>query len=95
MLSVEAQRPGGPLPVPYIPDDLTLAQFFLDAHHSIRTQRSSDIPWFIDDVTGRKLGLEEVLLSVMVINSVMMTLLLDSYTNLGSCQYAQGQVWYS
>ena len=60
MISTEAQRPGGPIPVPHLPDDLTVAQFMLDAHHSCRSPRSFGVPWFIDDETGRKAGLEEV-----------------------------------
>lgn len=60
MRSVEAQRPGGGLAVPYIPDNLTLVQFYLDVHHSIRTQRPLGYPWFIDEATGRKIGFEEV-----------------------------------
>ena len=52
MISVEEQRPGGPIPVPHIPDDLTVPQFLLDAHHSYRSPRSFGVPWFVDDETG-------------------------------------------
>lgn len=64
MISVEEQRPGGPIPVPHIPDDLTVPQFLLDAHHSYRSPRSFGIPWFVDDETGRQIGVEEVCLSL-------------------------------
>ena len=61
MLSVEEQRPGGPIPLPdFIPDDITIPQLLLDSYHSVRPQRPFGVPWFIDDETGRKVGLEEV-----------------------------------
>lgn len=64
MLSVEEQRPGGPIPLPrYIPDDLTITQFLLDSDHSYRPQRPFGTPWFIDDESGMKIGAEEVTLS--------------------------------
>ena len=47
-------------PVPYIPDNLTLAQFILDSAHSYRPLRPVGSPWLIEDATGRKIGLEEV-----------------------------------
>ncbi|KAN0134265.1 hypothetical protein V8E53_007763 [Lactarius tabidus] len=47
-------------PVPYIPDNLTLAQFILDAAHPYRPLRPADVPWLIEDATGRKIGLEEI-----------------------------------
>ncbi|KII86637.1 hypothetical protein PLICRDRAFT_177391 [Plicaturopsis crispa FD-325 SS-3] len=46
--------------LPSIPDDLTLAQFFLDEHHPTRPMRNGSIPWMIDDDTGRKIGFEEL-----------------------------------
>ncbi|KDQ63356.1 hypothetical protein JAAARDRAFT_188937 [Jaapia argillacea MUCL 33604] len=49
---------GGPLPT--IPDDLSLAQFILDAHIPTRPIRKGGIPWLIEDRTGRKIGLEEL-----------------------------------
>jgi 4-coumarate--CoA ligase len=54
----EFVSPGGPLP--YIPDDLTLAQFILDSTHACRPIRPQGVAWLIDDATGRKVGLEEV-----------------------------------
>lgn len=47
-------------PVPYIPDNLTLAQFILDAAHPYRPLRPAGVPWLIEDATGRKIGLEEI-----------------------------------
>lgn len=47
-------------PCPYIPDDLTVAQFILDAHHPGRSIRPNDTPWFIEDATGRQIGYDEV-----------------------------------
>ncbi|KAL0951459.1 hypothetical protein HGRIS_008147 [Hohenbuehelia grisea] len=47
-------------PAPYIPDDLTIPQFILDSHHPVRPVRSNDIPWFVDDASGTKVGYEEL-----------------------------------
>lgn len=47
--------------LPYsIPDDLTLAQFTLDAHHPARAIHPQGVPWLVQDETGRKVDLEEV-----------------------------------
>ncbi|KAH9081565.1 amp dependent CoA ligase [Lactarius deliciosus] len=54
----EFVSPGDPLP--YIPDNLTLAQFVLDSTHPYRPLRPQGVPWLIEDTTGRKIGLEEV-----------------------------------
>ncbi|KAF9502465.1 phenylacetyl-CoA ligase [Pleurotus eryngii] len=47
-------------PTPYIPDDLTIPQFILDSHHPTRPVRPHGTPWLIDDVTGTKVGFEEL-----------------------------------
>ncbi|EAU85801.1 phenylacetyl-CoA ligase [Coprinopsis cinerea okayama7 len=44
------------VPLPHLPDDLTLPQFILDAEHPTKPKRNEDIPWLIDDETGRRLG---------------------------------------
>ena len=54
----ELDSPAGELP--YIPDNLTLAQFILDSQHPSRPIRKHGIPWLIEDHTGRTLGYEEV-----------------------------------
>ncbi|KAF8133973.1 hypothetical protein EV363DRAFT_1430490 [Boletus edulis] len=54
----ELDSPAGKLP--YIPDNLTLAQFILDSHHPSRPIRKHGIPWFIEDHTGRTVGYEEI-----------------------------------
>ncbi|THH18569.1 hypothetical protein EW146_g2444 [Bondarzewia mesenterica] len=46
-------------PVPYIPDNLTIPQFFLDSHHPLRPIRTAGFPVFIEDKTGRTIGFEE------------------------------------
>lgn len=46
--------------LPVIPDDLTVPQFILDSSHSTRPIRKQDIPWLVDDTTGRRIGFEEV-----------------------------------
>lgn len=45
---------------PPIPDDLTCAQFLLDSHHPTRPLRAGNIPWLIEDATGRAIGYDEV-----------------------------------
>lgn len=47
-------------PCPDIPDDVTIAQFILDSNHPARPVRPHNVPWFIDDATGRRIGYEEV-----------------------------------
>ena len=51
-----------PIACPPIPHDLTTAQFMLDTCHSTRPIRTENIPWIIDDSTGRRIGYEEVCL---------------------------------
>ena len=46
-------------PLPHIPDDLTIPQFFL-REISGRPVRPRDVPFFIEDATGRKISYEEV-----------------------------------
>lgn len=53
----EVVSPAGILP--HIPDDLTLAQFILDAEHVRKPVRKNGA-WIIDDQSGRKIGLEEL-----------------------------------
>lgn len=53
----EVVSPAGILP--HIPDDLTLAQFILDAEHVRKPVRKSGA-WIIDDQSGRKIGFEEL-----------------------------------
>ena len=52
--------PVSKIPLTFIPDNLTIPQFFLDAQNPARALREEGNPWFIDDITGRKVGLEEV-----------------------------------
>lgn len=52
-----------PMALPFIPDNLSIPQFFLDSQHSTRPLREEGIPWLINDVTGRKIGFEEVRLA--------------------------------
>ena len=48
-------------PVPPIPDDLTIAQFVLDATHPTRAPWSHAMrPWLIEEATGRQIGSDEV-----------------------------------
>ncbi|KAL5494986.1 hypothetical protein ACEPAI_448 [Sanghuangporus weigelae] len=48
------------IPCPTIPDDLTIAQFMLDAQHPIRPVRTENVPWLIEESTGRSVGFEEL-----------------------------------
>lgn len=43
-----------------IPDDLTVPQFVLDAQHPARPPQDPNMPWLIEDATGRAIGFEEV-----------------------------------
>ncbi|KAF9527756.1 amp dependent CoA ligase [Crepidotus variabilis] len=47
-----------PFPVPHIPDDLTIPQFML--REPSQLPRARNIPWFINDKTGRSYCFEEV-----------------------------------
>ncbi|KAL5519237.1 hypothetical protein ACEPAH_920 [Sanghuangporus vaninii] len=49
-----------PIPCPAIPDDLTVAQFMLDVQHPIRPVRTENVPWLIEESTGRSVGFEEL-----------------------------------
>jgi 4-coumarate--CoA ligase len=42
------------------PDFLTIPQFLLDFHYPQRLIRSPDIPWLVDDPTGKSYGYEEI-----------------------------------
>lgn len=54
--------PGGTLPP--IPDDLTIAQFILDAAHVSRPQVVTSC--LIDDSTGRKTKMDEVCVMILI-----------------------------
>lgn len=47
------------IPLPHIPDDLSLAQFMLEHQHSIRPERGS-IPCLVDSATSREISLDEL-----------------------------------
>ncbi|KAF7347624.1 4-coumarate--CoA ligase-like 1 [Mycena venus] len=49
-------------PLPHIPDDLTLPQFFLDFNHPARPVRPPGVPWLIEDQTARPISFEEICL---------------------------------
>lgn len=57
--TTQAEFTGGPLPYE-APDDLTVAQFFLDTHHPMRSALPHGAPWFIEDGSGHTVGPEEV-----------------------------------
>ncbi|KAJ7103285.1 amp dependent CoA ligase [Mycena belliarum] len=44
----------------YGPDDLSLPQFFLDFQHSSRPVRPPNVPWLIEDQTGRPIAFDEL-----------------------------------
>jgi 4-coumarate--CoA ligase len=48
-----------PVPLPTIPDDLTIPQFML-REITGRPTRPSNVPFFIHDATGRAINYEEV-----------------------------------
>jgi 4-coumarate--CoA ligase len=47
-------------PAPFIPDDLTVPQFFFDSDHQLKATRPYGVPFFVDDVTGRAVDSREV-----------------------------------
>ena len=47
-------------PLPHIPDDLTIPQFFLDTVDPQRPVPKGSHPWLVEDATGRQIGYEEV-----------------------------------
>ncbi|KAH0590948.1 hypothetical protein H2248_001061 [Termitomyces sp. 'cryptogamus'] len=46
--------------LPFIPDNLTIPQFFLNDNNSLRPVRPTAIPWLIHDETGRTVGHAEL-----------------------------------
>ena len=54
----EIHADGGPLP--FIPDDVTIAQFILNEQHPTRPVQTGTRPWLIEEVTGRKISSDEV-----------------------------------
>ncbi|THV07585.1 phenylacetyl-CoA ligase [Dendrothele bispora CBS 962.96] len=50
-----------PVPLPPIPDDLTIPQFMLKYQHSLRPSRPHNVPWLIEDRTGKGVFTEELL----------------------------------
>ncbi|KAM6493631.1 hypothetical protein JOM56_009992 [Amanita muscaria] len=55
---MEFHSPSGPLPT--VPDDLTLPQFIFDGKHPNRPERGPDIPWIIENDTGRRYSGEDI-----------------------------------
>ena len=49
----------GDFGLPYIPDNLTIAQFMLDYQHEIRPARGN-VPCLVDDQSGNRITLETV-----------------------------------
>ncbi|KAI9461161.1 phenylacetyl-CoA ligase [Russula earlei] len=47
-------------PTPFIPDDLTVPQFFFDLDHVLRATHPDGVPFFVDDTTGRAVDSREV-----------------------------------
>jgi len=47
-------------PAPFIPDNLTLPQFFFDSDHALKATRPPGVPFFIEDATGRGINSREV-----------------------------------
>lgn len=51
--------------IPRIPSDLTIPQFILDSQHELRPERPQSAPWLIADKSGKSLGLEQVRLATL------------------------------
>lgn len=81
---------GGPLDC-FVPDDLTIPQFFLDSHHPLRPARKTGIPWLIEDATGRLIDLEEVRGGSVPHTGISTRPV--TYTNVWARKCAQSTVW--
>ncbi|KAF8158555.1 hypothetical protein B0H34DRAFT_709358 [Crassisporium funariophilum] len=46
--------------LPLIPDNVTIPQFLFDTEHPARPSRQKEIPWLIEDDTGKKIGEHEL-----------------------------------
>jgi len=46
-------------PAPFIPDDVTVPQFFFDSDHPLRAIRPHGVPFFVDDATGKAVDSRE------------------------------------
>jgi len=49
-----------PVPLPHVPDDLSIPQFIFRSGTSGRPVRPSNAPFFIEDGTGRAVTYEQV-----------------------------------
>ncbi|KAH6912861.1 phenylacetyl-CoA ligase [Coprinopsis sp. MPI-PUGE-AT-0042] len=47
-------RPNPDTPLPHLPDDVTVPQFFFTSKHTTKPDRGEKIPWLIDDTSGRQ-----------------------------------------
>ncbi|KAF8895161.1 hypothetical protein BD779DRAFT_1668498 [Infundibulicybe gibba] len=55
---MEIHSPSAPLPP--LPDDLTVPQFIFGYESSLRPKRDLNVPWLVDDETGRGVGGDEL-----------------------------------
>ncbi|CAK5270899.1 unnamed protein product [Mycena citricolor] len=63
------------IPLPAIPDDLSIPQFFLDRRSAVpRPARPADVPCLIDDTTGRKVLFDELLHRSQALANALATL---------------------
>lgn len=48
------------IPLPHVPEDLTLEQFILSGSTTGRPVRPKSVPWLVSDKTGQNVDLAEV-----------------------------------
>ncbi|KAH9480170.1 putative 4-coumarate--CoA ligase 3 [Psilocybe cubensis] len=48
------------IPLPPIPDNMTIPQFIFESDHECRPQRRAGVPWLIQDDNGKQFGEEEL-----------------------------------
>ena len=79
----EIHADGGPLP--FIPDDLTIAQFILNEQHPMRPIQTGTRAWLIEEATGRQIGSDEVGFDCHI--KLLLTAVTDTCTRLwtGKC----------
>lgn len=82
---MEIYSPAGTLPI--LPDDLTIPQFIFEFKHGTRPTRGSDVPWLIEDETGRGIGGNEVSLIIRIVFCQLGSDVMVSFP-VGSCERA-------
>ena len=79
-------------PAPFIPDNLTLPQFFFDSDHSLKATRPPGVPYFIEDATGRGISSREVSFQTHPPNAMILTLSLGPQSSRRTSEWLESQM---